>query len=137
MPILNKAGYPSTRNKDKPYRPARVIVDKAGNVKPHPMDSMGSTTHRVANSTGCFGTVGGSINIRVKMYGPRKGRRNDKKPKRGCRLASTGTITDMVEGTTKKHHVFGCKALFPKISLNGERQAKPLVQYKPQKTRHN
>ncbi len=132
---LNNAGFPSTRNKAKQHRPVRVIENKDGTFSPHPLDSIGSSAHRVANATGSFGILGGSNNIRVKMYGPQKGRRNDRKPKRGCRLASTGTIKDMVAGTQRHHRVAGCAGAFPKISLNGERQAKPLLHIPAQRKR--
>lgn len=128
--ILGKSGYPSTRNLDRAFRPIRL--DKKG--RPDKLDSMGSTAHRVMNSTGSFG-VPGSTNIRVKQFGPRKGRRKDKKPKRGCHLLSTSQLGTMVEGTTRKHKVFGCAAAFPKIALNGEAQQKPMIKATQQKTR--
>ena len=54
--MLNRSGYESNRNLDKPYRPMRVSQNKDGTVKNNDMDFMklGVNGQRV-NSTGCFG----------------------------------------------------------------------------------
>lgn len=79
--------FTNNRNKAKPFRPIRVVDSPAGPM-PHWQDNMrlGAKGEHV-NSTGCYG-IKTTFAIRVKMYGPQKGKRKDSRPKNGGRLVS-------------------------------------------------
>lgn len=84
---LNRNGFESNRNLNKPWKPPRIVKDD----KIHPLDNLplkANGDHVLSNGTmGIKSTFG----IRVKQYGP-PGRRRDKRKKHGCRLASTCEI---------------------------------------------
>jgi hypothetical protein len=86
MPLLNKAGYPSTRNKAKQFRPQR-IVENNGRTEIHWSDNM----PQGMNSTGCFG-VPSTFGVHAKKFGPQRGKRRDKRKKNGCRLISRDDV---------------------------------------------
>ncbi len=88
MAILSKSGFPSKRNLDKPFRPQRVNPD--GSV--HWQDNMRlGNEGQAVNSTGRFGTVT-TFSIRVKTFGPQKGKRRSAKRKNPPQMCSTKDI---------------------------------------------
>lgn len=92
MAILNRGGFPSSRNFAKPYRRQRMVKNADGSESVHWQDKMrlGAGGQEV-DSTGCFGTRN-TLAIRIQMHGPKKGRRKDKKAKNVCRLSSNSEI---------------------------------------------
>ncbi len=74
---LTKAGFESNRNLARPFRAPRVVEHGDGTSSTHWQDSMrlGAKGQSV-NTTGCQG-VKTTFGVRVKMFGPKRGRRRD------------------------------------------------------------
>jgi len=83
----NKFGFEAKRNKSRPYRNVRYVIDKqTGEQKAHPLDMMKMLVgdkEILVNTTGCFGSRNtfkefGSVVIRTKAPGKQRAPRKRK-----------------------------------------------------------
>lgn len=85
---LNREGYDNLRNLAKPFRAPGARP--TGQVVPSPVGPVEMYRRTPGAGMGCYKSRGSAP--RVKLYGPKKGRRVEKKRKHVCRLATSREI---------------------------------------------